>query len=274
MKPRSIVFDLYGDYLRYAGGAAPLQTLTDLLAAFEVPEATTRVVMSRLRKEGWFETEKLGRSTVYRLTDRSWRLLDEGRKLIFHREREPWDGRWRVVIYHVPETDRAARDRVRKKLRWLGFGPLAPSTWVSPHDRLEEIASALAEEPSVRLDLLTSRSMGAAADIDMASRCWDLKKLHSTLLGKRDAYRAQLARIAATPPYGPQALVQRTSLVHDYRMLPYDDPDLPPELAPAGWVGREVHDLFLDLHKRLGSQAEAFCASLGVGPLPVALGHA
>ncbi|MEQ4722580.1 PaaX family transcriptional regulator C-terminal domain-containing protein [Nonomuraea sp. B19D2] len=267
MKPRSIVFDLYGDYLRYDGGAAPLQTLTDLLAGFDVPEATTRVVMTRLRKEGWFDTEKRGRTTVYRLTDKSWRLLDEGRKRIFQREREPWDRQWRVVIYHVPETDRAARERVRKKLRWLGFGPLAPSAWVSPHERLQEVAEGLAEELSVRLDLLISRSMGAASDIDMAGRCWDLKELHRALLAKRDSYRALLARFDSAPPRGRDALVERTRLVHDYRMLPFDDPDLPLELVPAGWVGRDVHDLFLDLHERLAPEAEGFCASLGIGPL-------
>jgi phenylacetic acid degradation operon negative regulatory protein len=258
-KPRSIVFDLYGDYLRYAGGGAPLQTLTALLAAFDVPDATSRVVMARLRKEGWFDTEKQGRSTVYRLTDRSWRLLDDGRKRIFERERGAWDRQWRMVIYHVPESDRAARDRVRKKLRWAGFGPLAPSTWISPHDRLEEVAAALSEEPTARLDLLTSRSRGPAADLDMARRCWDLEALHAALAAKRDAYRAKLARYAAAPPKGRDALVERTALVHDYRLLPFDDPDLPPELVPAGWVGREVHDLFLEAHERLRAEAESFC---------------
>ncbi|TDD09446.1 PaaX family transcriptional regulator [Nonomuraea deserti] len=267
MKPRSIVFDLFGDYVRYDDGAAPLQTLTDVLAAFDVPEATTRVVMSRLRKEGWFDTEKQGRSTVYRMTDRSWRLLDEGRKRIFQREREPWDRQWRVVIYHVPETDRGARERVRKKLRWLGFGPLAASTWISPHERLQEVVAGLADEPSVRLDLLTSRSLGAASDVDMAGRCWDLNELHLALLAKRDAYQALLARLTSAPPRGRHALIERTRLVHDYRMLPFDDPDLPLELVPAGWVGRDVHDLFLDLHERLRPEAEQFCASLGIGPL-------
>jgi phenylacetic acid degradation operon negative regulatory protein len=259
-KPRSIVFDLFGDCLRYTGGAARLQTLTELLAAFDVPEATTRVVMARLRKEGWFETEKDGRSTVYRLTDRSWRLLDDGRKRIFERHRAPWDRHWRMVIYDVPESDRAARDRVRKKLRWWGFGSLAPSTWVSPHDRLEEVASALSEEPVARLDLLTCHSAGAAADLDMATRCWDLDGLHAALLRKRDAYRARLARYRAAPPRGKDALVERLELVHDYRMLPFDDPDLPPELVPAGWVGREVHQMFLDAHECLRAEAEAHCA--------------
>ena len=89
MKPRSIVFDLFGDYLRYAGGEVRLRALTELLDCFGIGEATVRVVMARLRKEGWFDTRRDGRETVYALNDRSWQLLDEGR----HPRKEPPHGR-------------------------------------------------------------------------------------------------------------------------------------------------------------------------------------
>ena len=38
-----------------------------------------RVVAARLRKEGWLDSRRDGRETVYVLTDTAWRLLDEGR---------------------------------------------------------------------------------------------------------------------------------------------------------------------------------------------------
>ncbi|MGH3712514.1 MAG: PaaX family transcriptional regulator [Micromonosporaceae bacterium] len=259
MKPRSLVFDLYGDYLRYLGGEAPLRVVVDLLAEFGIPEATARVMMTRLKKEGWLDTRRDGRSTVYALNDRSWQLLDEGRRRIFHREPGAWDRQWRMAIYRVPESDRSARERVRKSLRWLGFGMLAPATWISPHDRLGEVARALQQETSVRLDLLTARSHGAAADLDMARRCWDLEDQHKNLLKKRESYRALLARYRAAPPVGAGALRERTELVHDYRLTLFDDPDLPPELAPQDWVGREVHDLFTEAHDLLRAEAEAHC---------------
>ena len=71
MKPRSIVFDLFGDYVRYDGGGIRLRALTQLLDAFDVGESTVRVVMNRLRKEGWFDARRDGRETAYLLTDRS-----------------------------------------------------------------------------------------------------------------------------------------------------------------------------------------------------------
>ncbi len=118
MKPRAILWDLFGDHLRYAGdGRVPMRALTQLLDVFGVGESTSRVVLSRMRREGWFTTDRDGRQTSYALTARSLRLLDEGRARIFDRGRDDWDGTWRMVIYAVPEESRGERDRVRRTLR-------------------------------------------------------------------------------------------------------------------------------------------------------------
>jgi phenylacetic acid degradation operon negative regulatory protein len=39
--------------------------------------------------------------------------------------------------------------------------------------------------------------------------------------------------------------VERIRLIHDYRRFPFQDPDLPLELLPTGWLGRQAHDVFL-----------------------------
>ena len=149
MKARSLVFDLFGDYLRYRDGVVRLRSLVALMDAFEVPETTVRVVVTRLRKEGWLDSEKSGRETTYSLTPAAWKLLDEGRSRIFERARGPWDGQWHMVMYSVPETDRAMREQLRKKLAWLGFGPLSSSVWLSAHDRTSAVRLEFATLPGV-----------------------------------------------------------------------------------------------------------------------------
>ena len=53
MKPRAIVWDLFGDHLRYIdGGQVQMRALAELLAVFEVGDSTSRVVLSRMRREG------------------------------------------------------------------------------------------------------------------------------------------------------------------------------------------------------------------------------
>jgi phenylacetic acid degradation operon negative regulatory protein len=262
MKPRSIVFDLFGDYIRYHGGEVRLRTLTALLDCFDVGESTVRVVMARLRREGWFDTRRDGRETVYALNDKSWRLLDEGRTRIFERSRERWDRQWSMVIYSVPESERAVREELRKELAWLGFGPLTSSTWVSPHNRLTEVQEHFADQPSIQLDLLQCTSSGLSRDREMAARCWDLDSLDGDYAELLRTYRPRMKAYRAGTVSPRQALVERMELVHDYRMFPFRDPDLPEELLPNGWHGREAHDLFLQAHQALREPADAFFLDL------------
>ncbi|WP_030434163.1 PaaX family transcriptional regulator [Actinoplanes subtropicus] len=258
MKARSLVFDLFGDYLRYRGGEVRLRTLTTLMESFDVPEATVRVVATRLRKEGWLEARRDGRETVYALTDQAWKLLDEGRTRIFARATGPWDGQWRMVVYSVPETERALREQLRKRLTWLGFGPLASGVWLSPHDRAGEVRASFADRPAVRIDTFNARSEGLAADRDMAARAWDLATLDKDYAELLRRYEPRLAGYRAGEPTGRRALVERIGLIHDYRLFPFRDPDLPPELLPDGWSGRAAHEMFLQVHGLLRAPAEAY----------------
>jgi len=265
MKARSLVFDLFGDYLRYRGGEVRLRTLITLMDGFDVPVATVRVVVTRMRKEGWLEARRDGRETVYALTEAAWQLLDEGRTRIFARVTGPWDGQWRMVVYSVPEAERALREQLRKRLTWLGFGPLASGVWLCPHDRVAEVRAGFTDQPAVRIDAFTARSEGLEADRDMAGRAWDLVALdrdYAELLGR---YEPRLAAYRAGEPVGREALVERVRLIHDYRLFPFRDPDLPPELLPEGWSGRAAHEVFRQAHGLLRAPAEAYVGGLLAG---------
>ena len=245
MKPRSIIFDLFGEYIRYDGGEAPMRVLVSLLGAFGISADATRVVMSRLRAEGWFDSRRVGRESRYALTAQAWEMLDEGRPRIFERRREPWSGEWCLVTYSVPEAARQTRDRLRKRMAWLGFGSLAPSTWICPHDKRAEVVKVLEGEPEARFDVFMARSLGLAHDRDMVRRCWDLDGLNEAYGEFLHATQERLARFQESAPPGADALVERIRLLHDYRRFPFQDPDLPLELLPTGWLDRQAHDAFL-----------------------------
>ena len=258
MKPRSIVFDLFGDYLRYRAGEAPLREVIALLEQFGVRPATARVVMSRLRNEGWFDTRPGtdGREVVYALNERSWRMLDEGRERIFADLRSEWDGWWHMVIYYVPKPARALRDDLRRELAWLGFGPLAAATWVSPCDRLTQVEDRFSKHEEIRLDLLRARSKGLSADRDMAERCWDLEGLNADYDAFVRRHSEQLPRYRSGGMSPSESLVERTRLLQEWRRFPFRDPGLPTELLPARWKGYDAYDLFVEAAARLRPGAE------------------
>ena len=50
-----------------------------------------------------------------------------------------WDGKWRFVIFDIPEKKKAARQALRDRLRAFGFYQLQRSVWVYPYECKNEI---------------------------------------------------------------------------------------------------------------------------------------
>lgn len=75
-------------------------------------------------------------------------LTKEGRKragkyqiddLVIQKPKK-WDGKWRIVIFDIPNSSRWIRDIFRKKLKELGFCRLQQSIWIIPYACQEEVA--------------------------------------------------------------------------------------------------------------------------------------
>lgn len=267
MNHRSLVFDLFGGYVRYDGGSVALRDLAAVAEPFGVSADALRVVMSRLRREGWFDVSRSGGRARYEATDRTWALLDDGYERIFGTGEQRWSGEWHVVIYEVSESERAAREQLRRELTWLGFGPLAASTWLSPHDRLDAVIDWAADQPSVRIVTLIARSLGVEHDREYAARCWDLAAIQRDYLEFLDRYGSAEATAAWRAATGPDALVRRVRLAHDFRLFLFRDPQLPAHLLPPEWPARRARELFTEAYAHLEAEAVAAYGALTGNPL-------
>lgn len=88
--------------------------------------------------------ERRGLVTVYERAHRPpiIRVTEKGRRSLARRQLrgcaverpKRWDGRWRIVMFDVPETNRPNRERLRTTLRAFGFTPLQRSVWLYPYD--------------------------------------------------------------------------------------------------------------------------------------------
>lgn len=52
---------------------------------------------------------------------------------------EKWDGKWRMVIFDIPEKLKSGRNALRNKIKELGFYELQKSVWVYPYECKDEI---------------------------------------------------------------------------------------------------------------------------------------
>jgi CRISPR-associated endonuclease Cas2 len=50
-----------------------------------------------------------------------------------------WDGKWRMVLFDIPEKNRAGRNALRQKIKELGFTELQKSVFVYPYPCRKEI---------------------------------------------------------------------------------------------------------------------------------------
>ena len=71
--------------------------------------------------------------------------MDEAANRLYKMKPNDWDGKWRVLMYTIPEDKRQLRDDFRKELIWSGFGSFSSGCWISPND-LEKQIHRLIEE--------------------------------------------------------------------------------------------------------------------------------
>src|SRR6185312_11307765 len=144
-RPPRLLLTLLGDYWWQRTEPLPSAAIVALLAEFGVSDSAARAALSRLTRNGLLVTSRSGRRTFVRLSSRAADILDDGARRIFSfgAPTPPWDGMWSLVAFSIPENNRAARDELRKELRWRGFAPLYDGLWVSPRDHAAEVIGRL-----------------------------------------------------------------------------------------------------------------------------------
>lgn len=252
------IFNLFGDYILARGGAIWTNDLLYLLDLLGVSERAARTTLSRMRQQGWFETERHGRESQYRLTRRGRTILAEGDRRIFEAPLHDWDGRWHLVVYSLPEEIRKQRNALRKKLVWFGFGNLAPGTWVSPHNRQAELTAVLADLDIAPFATLFQAETGT--DEEIVQKCWDIPALAADY--RRFLHRHQPeydeARASRDGLTAEACFVRRFWLTYNFQRFPLKDPNLPVRLLPADWPGLPARQLFIDYRQLLSEGMDDF----------------
>lgn len=245
LTPQGLALTLLGDYVLPDARTVWSGGLVQLLEEFGITTASARLALSRLTKKGLIERSRDGRLTYYSLSASGARLLEEGRRRIFSFGREaPWDGTWTVVSYSIPEGRRAVRERLRKRLEFLGFASVHDGTWFSPRDREAAVGDLLQElELGAHAEVFLGRPSSRTDVEALVSRAWALGDL-------RRRYREFVTRFGPYVDPAVQrglsdrdALLVRTRLMHVFRRFPMLDPELPDELVGDHWQRAEAVDI-------------------------------
>lgn len=257
-RSQRLLVTLFGDYAWQPPAPIPSAALVRVLEEFGIGAANARAALSRLTQRGMLVRSRTGRRTSYALTGHAVRLLDRGAKRIFGLGAvdEQWQGVWTVVLFSIPNVDADARHLLRSRLRWLTFSPLYDAVWISPHDRVDAVVEQLRDlgvhdavvfRATDLTDLPGGRSRLASA--------WDVDTLAIGYEAYLHRYGSLAERAARGEVAPPEALVQRTELVDEWRRFARDDPDLPGEFLPDDFPRSKARELFLYTYEALAEPA-------------------
>lgn len=271
VRTQFLIFTLFGDFIWKRGGKIWTSSLLYLMKRLGMSERAVRSALSRMTLKGWLSTQKHGRRSQYSLTDEGLALMERGQQRIFSSEFTDWDHRWHLVVYSLPEKKRDIRHALRTQLSWLGFGSLAPGTWISPHHptvNLENMFSELNVEQYV--ELFTGVFLGPSNAKELTNRCWDLEGLASQyeefIQQFQDDYDKCLDVINKGQSLNLEdCFIRRFWLTHNFQSFPMKDPNLPTELLPSDWIGNKARVFFEDYHNLLGEYAGQFVDDVMLG---------
>ena len=226
----SLLITIFGDAIAPRGGAVTLGSLIRLAAPFGLTERLVRTSVARLARDGWLAARRAGRRSEYRLTRSGAQRFADATRRIYGENPRDWDGQWTLVL--LPVTTRQQAE-VRKELRWLGFGQLAPALFAHPACTAREARAWLQAVPGAACALLLhSANADLAVDRQLAARGWDLGELarrYQRFIARFLPVEAAVAAAGVTPE---TAFVVRTLLIHEYRKIHLQDPLLHRHCCP------------------------------------------
>lgn len=264
---RSMIFTIFGDYIRHYGSVIWIGSLIKLLEAFGHNEQSVRAAVSRMSKQGWVQSERRGNKSFYSLTDQGIIRMEEASRRIYKEPKQPWDGKWWILIYNIQEDKRHLRDKLREELVWSGFGQLSNSCWITPNN-LEKEINLLIKKYGIEenVTFFHASYKGMEDHTSLVKKCWDLEQVNQKYAEFIEQYSQKYIihknKINKNEMSDSSCFVEKTLLVHEFRKFLFIDPSLPDELLPKKWLGDSAADLFKEYNDILSKPATRFFESV------------
>jgi phenylacetic acid degradation operon negative regulatory protein len=239
----------------------PGPVLHQLLTDTGMTGPAARALITRMRADGQVASTRHGRTASYRMVGpfaESFRRIRDapGRVPV------PWTGSFHALLYQVPEQDRPYRDLLRRNALLSGYGLLQPGVLIALTDRTHAFAGILDRRPDGTRIYRTSIAMSTPDAATAAYEAWDLGAVDRLYQGYIATLTEALETVPESPPADAESLRTLARLVQMPLSDSLRDPELPPELLPAGWPGARLRQLTAEVARRLGPPAQRYAAGL------------
>lgn len=182
--------------------------------------------VSKMLKTGYIEKVIKKREPYFRLTSAGKKTLVRDFP-IFSLRKKKWDGKWRIVIYDIPDEKKWLREQLQSKLKELGFGMIKESTYITPFDVAEDLREfIIAQKLDEFVFVCVAKQIFAEDERLLADKIWGLEKLN-------ERYLELYQKIKEGK--------NKDEIFSDYEEILRDDPCLPKEFLSDDWLGDKVY---------------------------------
>ena len=108
VKVWSLLVTIFGDLSEAHGGFLTSRQLNGLFDAFDIQSGALRVALHRLRKDGWIESERIGRISRFKMTEQAQKETDKARPVVYRAPSDHLES-WVFVVSNSPLPSGAVR---------------------------------------------------------------------------------------------------------------------------------------------------------------------
>ncbi|WP_109090551.1 phenylacetic acid degradation operon negative regulatory protein PaaX [Acinetobacter baumannii] len=278
----SLISTIFGDSVLHRGGNISLASLIQLLELFGFNDRAVRTSVFRLVKNDWLCSDKIGRTSFYRITDSSRSTYLQAEQRIYNDQMKEWDHYWDLILMSSLDTENKAL--LKKELEWLGFANISTNLMAYPGCNRNELQRLLVDlnmsEQVVVFKAETLQLFNNSVDTigRMLRTNWPIDELRQRYLQFLDIFREiGVLLMQENEQLEPvQAFQIRTLLIHYYRRILLKDPALPLELLPTDWPAISARTLSMNIYKKVFEPADEYFLSVAAtaeGPMPNATAH-
>lgn len=138
------------------------------------------------QRKGYIKSFVENKERYIELTRKGLKVLKETDiERIKIKKPENWDGKWRIVIFDIPESQRDCRDILRTKLKQMGFLQVQRSVYIFPFECTQEIHE-LVNRLSIKKSVIICISEIIEGEKRMIERFYKLGLLNKNHLKKTE----------------------------------------------------------------------------------------
>ncbi len=272
---KSFVVTFFGDVMSQHSDWISMASLISIMDLFEISERSVRTSVYRLVQEDWLESQKIGRKSFYALTDNARRHYQKAAKRIYfssnsnttsleHKHNSNYE-KWLLVVSVFVSKEKLKK--LRRQLHWLGFSTLTHGVFAHPSvdsSSLDETLKEMALEDEVLIfdsqtlnekshqilkQLVHEKRHIQQLENNYADFVSCFKPIVDNKNQQKNQQKSQQTLLETSNPELDFKL--RLLLIHQYRRILLKDHDLPDNLLPTNWIGKQAQQLVSEIYKSI-----------------------